>query len=185
MTDTLELALLLPASPRAVYDAYLDSRLHTAMTGSPATIEPREGAAFSAWDGYIRGRNVKLIDGETIVQTWRASDFPEGAEDSTLTLTLSEQDGETKLQLVHANLPQGTGERFTEGWKDFYFIPMEDFFAKGGAASLAKRPAAKKPAAKKPAAKKPAAKKPAAKKPAAKQPAAKQPAAKKPAAKRR
>ena len=163
MTDSIKLSLLLPATPEEVFDAYLDARLHAAMTGAPANGEPTVGAVFTAWDGYISGKNVLLERPRRIVQTWSTTDFPARAKPSNLTIELSEHDGETKLTLTHKDLPAGTGARFTDGWRDFYFIPMEDFFGKGGASSVKAAP--KKPAAKKPAAKEPAAKKPAAKKP--------------------
>ncbi len=148
MADSIKLSVLLLAFPEEVFDAYVDARLHTAMTGAPATIEPTVGGSFSAWDGYIRGKNVLLERPRRIVQTWSAADFPEGAKPSILTLEFAEHDGETKLTLTHEDLPEGTGPRFTDGWRDFYFIPMEEFFAKGGASSIKpkKKAAAKKTA---------------------------------------
>ena len=40
--------------------------------------------AITAWDGYISGRNVELIPGERIVQTWRTSEFGVSDPDSNL-----------------------------------------------------------------------------------------------------
>ena len=42
---------VLPATPAAVYDAWMSSEGHAAMTGAPAAIDPHVGARFSAWDG--------------------------------------------------------------------------------------------------------------------------------------
>ncbi len=152
MTDSLALSVLVLAFPEEVFDSYLDSRFHTAMTGSPANITPEVGDAFTAWDGYISGKNLELVRPDRIVQTWRAADFPEGAPDSKLTIDIAEHDGETKISVKHEGLPEGTAQRFTDGWRDFYFIPMEDFFAKGGPSSLEKN--TKKPETKKSPAKK-------------------------------
>lgn len=184
MTDSLELSVLVLAFPEEVFDSYLDSDFHSAMTGSPANITSEVGDAFTAWDGYISGKNLELVRPDRIVQTWRAADFPEGAPDSKLTIEIAEHDGETKISVKHEGLPEGTAQRFTDGWRDFYFIPMEDFFAKGGPSSLEAKP--KKPAAKKTprpeVTKGPAAKKTSTPtKPASKKTAA----AKKPAAKKR
>jgi len=40
------------------------------MTGSPAHVDGDAGGAFSAWDGYIFGRNLELIPDQCIVQAW-------------------------------------------------------------------------------------------------------------------
>ena len=61
MTYDFKLSCTLPASPEAVYDAWLDSAKHSAMTGAEAKIVNRVGGAYSAWDGYITGKTVELI----------------------------------------------------------------------------------------------------------------------------
>lgn len=191
MSTKIHLTALIPAPPSEVFAAFLDSKQHTGMTGSPAEITPKLGSAFSAWAGYIRGTVIGHDEDRKISLLWRASDFPKGAGDSKVTLLLDPQDDETRLTVIHENLPSGTSDRFADGWRDHYFIPMEDYFTRGSKKSPAKKAATKKPAAKAPAVKAPNAKAPAAKpvtkkpaaKPAAKKPAAKKPAAKKPAAK--
>jgi uncharacterized protein YndB with AHSA1/START domain len=60
MTYDFKLSCTLPASPEAVYDAWLDSAEHSAMTGAGAKINNRVGGAYSAWDGYITGKTVEL-----------------------------------------------------------------------------------------------------------------------------
>ena len=51
------------------------------MTGGDAEVSERVGAAYSAWDGYITGRNVELVPGRSIVQTWRTSEFADDDPD--------------------------------------------------------------------------------------------------------
>ena len=65
------------------------------------------GAEVSAWDGYITGRNLELIPGERIVQSWRTTQFTNEHEDSIITVTLEEVEGGTLLTLVHSNVPDG------------------------------------------------------------------------------
>jgi uncharacterized protein YndB with AHSA1/START domain len=55
MSYSFTLTDIIPAPPAAVYDAWLNSRQHSAMTGSKASQSPRIGAAVSAWGGYITG----------------------------------------------------------------------------------------------------------------------------------
>jgi len=193
--DSIRLTAIIPASPERVYTAWLDSKEHTEFTGGGATIEARVGGQHTAWDGYIWGRQVELIPGRKIVQTWRTSEFPQDAKDSRLELLFERRGAsgaETTLTLIHTEIPVGQGAQYKDGWGEHYFEPMRAYFRDVGAA--APRPApkvapkpAKNAAARKAVAKKPAAKAPktAAKKPAGKAPkkAARKPAAKAPAKK--
>jgi uncharacterized protein YndB with AHSA1/START domain len=187
-TDSIHLSVLIPTTPQTLYDAWTSSEGHTRMTGGPALVEPHVGGKHSAWSGYITGEMLELDPGKRIVQTWRASDFPEGAGPSNVVVRFEEEDGHTRLVVDHTDLPGGEGTRFEEGWQKFYIQPLLAFYG-AAAAPAAAEEAAKKPArkaAKKPAARK-VAKKAAAKKPAAKKTAkkgAKKTAAKKTAAKK-
>jgi activator of HSP90 ATPase len=118
-----------PATPRAVYDAWLDGRRHSEMTGGAASGSAKVGTPFTAWDGYIRGRNLELETGRRIVQSWRTTEFGDDDPDSKITLTLKPVDGGTKLILLHTNIPDGQGG-YKQGWIDHYFVPMKEYFAK-------------------------------------------------------
>ena len=118
----------IPASPREIYDAWLDGRRHTAMTGARATASAKVGGRFTSWDGYAAGRNLILEPGKRIVQSWRTSDFAAGDPDSTITLTLAPAAGGTKVTLVHEGLGDG-GSDYKTGWRDYYFAPMKAYFA--------------------------------------------------------
>ena len=120
---------VIPASPRAVYDAWLDSRAHSKMTGAQATASKKLGGDFSAWDGYATGKNLELVPGERIVQSWRTSDFAADDPDSRITVSLKPVEGGTKVTLLHSRLPDGRGD-FKSGWRDYYFAPMKAYFAK-------------------------------------------------------
>jgi activator of HSP90 ATPase len=119
-----------PVAPQVLYDAWLDTKIHTAMTGAQAHITPVVGAGFDAWDGYITGRIVELTPGERIVQLWRTGEFAEADEDSLLVLTLAREGEGTRLTLQHRQLPEGhAGEQYRQGWIDWYFAPMSSYFA--------------------------------------------------------
>lgn len=75
MSFSFTLIDTIPATPRQIYDAWLDSRGHTAMTGSAAEATAIEGASFTAWGGYITGRNLTLEPSRRIVQSWRTTRF--------------------------------------------------------------------------------------------------------------
>ncbi len=129
MAYRFKLADVIPASPAAVYDAWLDSGAHSAMTGGKARMSARVGAAVSAWDGYISGRNLELVPGARIVQSWRSSEFGDEYEDSIVTITLEDMDGGTLLTLEHSNVPAEQRSYEEGGWQENYFEPMMAYFA--------------------------------------------------------
>lgn len=130
MQNEFTLSTFLPATPEKVFRAWLSTEGHAAMTGSPAKVEPRVGGSFTAWDGYISGRTLELKPYTRIVQAWRTTEFPEGSADSRVEISLEAVEGGAKLRLIHSNIPEGQAESYKQGWEDFYFKPMKEYFAK-------------------------------------------------------
>ncbi len=126
--DNIRLTTTLPATPKDVYDAWLSSLGHTAMTGAPATSEAQVGGKHTAWDGYISGQHVELDPGRRILQTWRTTEFPTSAPDSLLEIVLTRIADGTHLTLIQTGIPDGQGEQYHEGWQDHYFAPMRAHF---------------------------------------------------------
>jgi activator of HSP90 ATPase len=120
--------LFSPASPEAVYEAWLDSAAHAAMTGSKAKIGKRVGEAFTAWDGYIAGKTLELQPGRRIVQSWRTSEFADRDPDSTIVVDLEPTRDGARLTLIHSGAPDGQTGYENGGWRDFYFAPMKAYF---------------------------------------------------------
>jgi uncharacterized protein YndB with AHSA1/START domain len=129
MPYTFTLTTTIPASARQIYDAWLDSLAHSEMTGSKANMSNEVGADVSAWGDYITGRNLELIPGERIVQSWRTAQFTEGHEDSIITVTLEEAENGTLLTLVHGHVPDDQMSYEQGGWEQHYFGPMKKYFA--------------------------------------------------------
>jgi activator of HSP90 ATPase len=129
MEKGFQLSELFPVRPEEIYQAWLSSQEHSAMTGSPAYIEGAVGGEFRAWDGYISGRTLELSRNQRIVQAWRTSEFPDGAPDSRIELLLEEVDGGTKVTLIHTHMPEDQVESYRQGWEDFYFKPMRQYFS--------------------------------------------------------
>ncbi len=130
MKNHFTISTVLPASPEKVFRAWLSTEGHSAMTGSPARVEPRVGGAFTAWDGYITGRTSSLKPYTRIVQTWRTSEFPADCADSQIEIVLEPVEGGTKLTLTHTNIPAGQADSYESGWDESYFQPMKEYFAK-------------------------------------------------------
>src|SRR5579872_1083040 len=119
MTYDFKLVCTLPATPEAIYDAWLDSKSHSAMTGGKAKMSKKVGAEISAWDGYITGRNIELVQGKRITQSWRSAEFDEGDEDSIITVTLAPLKEGARLTLHHAKVPDSQKSYEKEGWRDY------------------------------------------------------------------
>ena len=125
-----ELSALLPASPGAIYETWMSSDGHTAMTGAEASVDARVGGAYDAWDGYITGRTLALEAGRRIVQTWRTSEFTDADGDSQIDVLLEPAEGGTKLTLRHTNVPDGQLGYEQGGWEESYFEPMRAYFGR-------------------------------------------------------
>jgi len=129
MPYSYKLTTTIPASPEEIYEAWLDSLIHSEMTGGEATMSDQIGADVSAWDGFIRGRNLELVPGERIVQSWRTSEFGDEHEDSIVTIVLEETDDGTLLVLEHSNVPEEQKSYEEGGWQSYYFEPMVAYFS--------------------------------------------------------
>jgi uncharacterized protein YndB with AHSA1/START domain len=100
MPYTFTLTATIPATPVEIFEAWLGSIGHSEMTGGEATMSDEVGAEVTAWDGYISGRNLELVPGERIVQSWRTTEFADGDQDSIITVVLQEVDEGTLLTLM-------------------------------------------------------------------------------------
>jgi len=129
-TTVIKQKIILQALPDEVYCALLDPRKHSDFTGSKATGKAQVGAEFSAWDGYISGKNLELEKGKRIVQEWVTSEWPEGYPPSRLEFTFKEVDGKTELTMVHSDIPAEQKEELKQGWIDFYWEPLRKYFEK-------------------------------------------------------
>jgi activator of HSP90 ATPase len=125
---TIRQTVTLQAAPLDVYEALMDSRTHAAFTGSPARISPRVGGRFTTYDGYAEGRNLELIPGRKIVQSWRASDWPEGHY-STVTVALARRGAGTRLTFTQAGVPDDQAAAVRQGWIEFYWDPLKTLLA--------------------------------------------------------
>ncbi len=128
MKNEFTVSETLSASAEMIYNAWLSTQGHTLMTGSPAKVDGRVKGEFTAWDGYIWGTFVELDASKRILQAWCTSEFPDDANDSLVEVLLEEKDGKTKITLLHSNIPEGQADSYKQGWEDFYFKPMREYF---------------------------------------------------------
>lgn len=124
----IKLSATFTASPAFLYKFFLDSKLHAGVTGAKAKVSAKAGGKFTAWDGYISGKNVALVKNKKIVQQWRTTEFADGDPDSILELVFTAAGkGKAKLSLKHSGLPAGSAGGYKNGWKEFYFVPLKAY----------------------------------------------------------
>jgi activator of HSP90 ATPase len=117
------------APAQAVYDALMNSKQHAEFTRAAANIDNKVEGEFSVWDGYATGKNIELEPAHKIVQTWHASDWPDGVE-SKLTIVLTEKDGVTTIDLHQTGVPEEFVDDVATGWQDYYWEPLKDYLEK-------------------------------------------------------
>lgn len=115
-----------PVPPNVLYDMFMDAKKHSAFTGAKATVDGRVGGKFSAWDGYAVGEFITLTKGKKIVQTWAASDWPDGAV-SKVTFVFMQSSGGTDLVFTHEEVPSDFEKEIAQGWDDYYWKPLREY----------------------------------------------------------
>ncbi len=127
-TKVIKQKAIIPASPAEVYEAFIDPRIHSAITGAKATCVPKVGGKITAWGDYITGKNLVLVKGKRIVQEWSTSDWIEGYPPSTLDLTFVKKGKGTELRMIHSDVPEAMAAEFSDGWKEHYWSHLKEYF---------------------------------------------------------
>lgn len=120
--------VFIPASLDKVYDALMDEKKHADFTGSKAEIDNNIGGKFSVWDGYATGENLSLEPGKLIVQSWRASDWPDGRI-SKVTYRLSSKENGCEIEFEHRDVPKEFEKDIENGWEEYYWKPLVEYFS--------------------------------------------------------
>jgi uncharacterized protein YndB with AHSA1/START domain len=134
-TMEIHMTRTIAATPREVYDAWLDPRspVNPFHGAKKLVFEPKAGALyhFTHMQGDIPrphyGRFEELERGAKIRMTWM-SNHTLGLE-SIVTVTFKAKGDDTLLTLKHANLPDNEmGAAHDEGWAHFLGL-LEQRFA--------------------------------------------------------
>jgi uncharacterized protein YndB with AHSA1/START domain len=121
---TIKQTIIFKASPHDVFEALMDSKKHSEFTGDKAVISRKVGGKYRAYGDYITGKNLEIIKDKRIVQTWHASDWPDGV-DSKVIFELEADGKNTKLKFTHENVPDEQYAEVLKGWIEFYWGPMK------------------------------------------------------------
>jgi activator of HSP90 ATPase len=115
------------AGPQRIYEALLDAKQFTALSGGRAAeIDRLVGGAFSIFSGHIVGRNLELVPNRRIVQAWRAVSWPEGIY-SIARFELLEQSSGTRIIFDHTGFPPDLAEHLETGWNENYWTALQKY----------------------------------------------------------
>lgn len=129
-TGIIRQKIMIPASPIEVYEAYVDPKKHSEFTGSKATSNQKANGEFTAWDGYIYGKNLELQPGKKIIQEWSTTDWPKDQQPSRVEFTLKKTKTGTEINMLQTNVPAEQTAELKQGWIDFYWTPLKEYFKK-------------------------------------------------------
>ena len=129
VTTITQKVIIPKVSPKQVYEAYVDPKKHSEFTDSKATGKPVVGGKFTAWDEYIFGVYLELEEGKHVVQEWTTTDWVEGYPASKLELTFKAVPKGTEIVMVHSNIPKEKADEIAEGWTEFYWNPLKEYFS--------------------------------------------------------
>ena len=115
----------LKAEPEFVYKALTNPLTIALWTGAKAEMSTDVSSEFSLWDGDITGVNLEFEEGKRIMQKWN---FGEQEEDSIVEIKLHENKKGTSVELRHTNIPAEHYEEFAEGWDEYYFGALQNFY---------------------------------------------------------
>ena len=113
------------SEPEIVFAALTNPLTIELWSGFEAEFVAEAGTEFSLWEGDIVGKNLEIIPGKFIKQHWY---FEGHTEQSIVTIELSPDGENTKVELVHENIPDEAYDDMKEGWKKYYFGALKKYF---------------------------------------------------------
>ncbi|KKN47675.1 hypothetical protein LCGC14_0660640 [marine sediment metagenome] len=130
-TGIIEQEITIKCTPHEIYEAFMDSKIHSKFTEGKAKISRDIGGNFSVFEGSINGKNIELIQDQKIVQSWRSDgdNWPKGYY-STITIILKLTDEGTLIKFTHVDIPEGAIKSVKEGWNTYYWEPLKELLEK-------------------------------------------------------
>jgi activator of HSP90 ATPase len=103
--------------------------LLTAPNAQATFISPEVGGAFVLFGGYVTGRHLEMVQGERLVQAWRAGSWRAG-DYSIVRFVLVAQGAGCHLVFDHRGFPEGQGDHLAYGWRVHYWEPLAKLLAR-------------------------------------------------------
>ena len=113
------------ASAEEVFRALVDSERIEKWSEDEAKMGTNVGDKFSLWGGQMFGINLEVIPNKKLVQKWC---YDQWEKPSKVTFVLTENDGETVVELLHEDVPEKSLKSISEGWNTYYLGAMQEMF---------------------------------------------------------
>jgi len=123
---TIKQTYSMKATAKAIFDALTNPEVIEVWSGTPAEMNKIEGEKFSLWGGEIHGTNLEFVENKKIVQEWYGGKWD---KPSKVTFTLTEENDETTVELLHEDVPDNSHGSIDDGWRTYYLGPMKEMFA--------------------------------------------------------
>src|SRR5690606_3018271 len=123
MRNTICKTVVLPAPAEELYEMYLDSQVHSDITGAPAKVSEEPNSLFEAFGGLLVGRTSQVVKHRLVVQSWRTVNFKKSDPDSILIISFTPEDDDGRIDLVHLQVPDSDFQGVCGGWDSRYFAP--------------------------------------------------------------
>jgi activator of HSP90 ATPase len=113
------------AEPSDVYSALTNPYTIELWSGYPAVMSEVPGSEFSLWEGDITGKNLEFIKDKKVMQEWY---FGGQAEKSIVTISIQSDRENSQVTVEHTNIPDKDFADIAEGWREYYFGAIMNFF---------------------------------------------------------
>jgi len=127
MRNIIRQSVVLPASPRELFEMYMNPSTHQAITGASVDIGDKRGSQFKAFDGALSGMILEVITPRLIIKSWRSVNFLAEDPDSTLILSFTSEGNEGRIDLVHLDVPDQDYDGVNQGWDTYYWAPWRTY----------------------------------------------------------
>ncbi len=114
------------STPHEIFELLMDSKKHSLFSGSKASISREKNGKFTAYDGYIEGKNLEIVNDKKILQEWWGSDWEEGIY-SRAEFKLDKKGKGCQLTFIQTQVPDSQSEAIKQGWIDYYWEPMKEY----------------------------------------------------------
>ena len=125
MATIIQKVLFKNTTREAIYELYMNAKMHSSITDGPVEISEKVGSSFKAFGGYITGKNLQFVKNQLIVQSWRGSDWDSKDSDSAFLLSFEQKGNDVLLYMIHANVPDDKEKDLDKGWHDYYWNPWK------------------------------------------------------------
>lgn len=129
MSTHIHQEVVLNARPDQIYNAFMDEKQHSAMSGGVSKIDQQVGGLAEMHDGQIIARNIELEPNRKIVQAWRVAGWDEGVY-TLLRIRLDADGQSTRITLDQTGCPEDMTEHLAAGWDQRYWQPLTEYFKK-------------------------------------------------------